>query len=182
MKKTHKIRDLEQVRLLADPFKLRLLQAFAAGPRTAKQVARDLDEPVTKLYRHVDALHDAGLLEIVDERRKRGAIERTFRAIAGRFEVDHALFAGDAAEDYGGSLREVLRAGERELLDALARADDGEHAPIAMRLRIKANPARIAGLRRKLLDWIEEADADDEAGEATDEAGALIAFYPIRRA
>ena len=67
MKDTHRISDLSDLKLLSDPLKLSLLQAFAEGPRTTRQVADDLGEKVTKLYRHVDALHEAGLLEVVAE-------------------------------------------------------------------------------------------------------------------
>lgn len=62
------IKDIEQIRLLSDPFKLQLIQAFAEGDKTTKQVAADLGESVTKLYRHVDALHGAGLLVITGEK------------------------------------------------------------------------------------------------------------------
>ncbi|MFQ5983022.1 MAG: helix-turn-helix domain-containing protein [Woeseiaceae bacterium] len=99
MKNTHRIKDLQQVRLLADPLKLQLLQAFAESAKTTKQVAAELGESVTKLYRHVDALHDSGLLEVVEEKQKRGTIERTFRAVARRFEVDHSLFADEAGDE-----------------------------------------------------------------------------------
>ena len=68
MKERYKINSLEQVRLLSDPFKLSILQAFAEEERTTKEVAETLKQPITKLYRHVDALHDAGLLEITQEK------------------------------------------------------------------------------------------------------------------
>ena len=96
MKETYKIKDLEHMRLLTDPLKLQLIQAFAEKAKTTKQVATELGESVTKLYRHVDALHDAGLLVVVEEKQKRGTIERTFRAVAERFEADQSLFADGA--------------------------------------------------------------------------------------
>ena len=181
MKRTHRIRDLEQVRLLSDPFKLRLLHAFAAGPRTTKQVAAELGENVTKLYRHVDALADAGLLEIVREQQKRGAVERTFKAVAERFEADYGLFTRED-EHTGSAVRVLLEAGFEEILGAFTNAGAAGEKPMLVRLRCKASPARIAELRRSLSDWIEAAQSDGEHGiEATEEAGALIAFYPVGR-
>jgi predicted ArsR family transcriptional regulator len=87
------IKELKQIKLLSDPLKLQLIQSFAEGDKTTRQVATELGENVTKLYRHVDALFEAGLLEITDETQKRGTVERTFRAVAQRFEADPALFA-----------------------------------------------------------------------------------------
>lgn len=186
MKDTFQIRDLEQIKLLSDPLKLQLLQAFAEQPRTTKQVARALGESVTKLYRHVDALHAAGLLEIAAEKQKRGTVERTFRAVARRFEADHGLFASQADAEGGNAAREMLRACEDEILAALA--SDGVNAKseaLLMRLRCKATPARVAELRAALNRWIEsvqhEADQDEarQDPENSIEIGALLAFYPL---
>ena len=185
MTETFKIKDLEQVKLLTDPLKLQLLQAFAESNKTTKQVAADLGESITKLYRHVDALHDAGLLEIVGEKQKRGTIERTFRAVARRFEADHSLFADQGDEEGPNVARDLLRATETEILSALA--DDSKRVKqeaIFMRLRCKASPKRIAELRTSLAAWIESAQRDDETlddvDENAEEIGALIAFYPLK--
>jgi DNA-binding transcriptional ArsR family regulator len=184
MKETFKIKDLEQIKLLSDPLKLQLLQAFAEKPLTTKQVASDLGESVTKLYRHVDALHDAGLLEIAGEQQKRGTVERTFRAVARRFEADHSLFADQGDAEGPNAARDMLRACESEILAALTmQGTRSDNDPIVMRLRCKASPARIAELRDSLSAWIAATQQDDEAGDAgkegTEEVGALIAFYPI---
>ena len=181
MKNTHKISDLDQVRLLSDPLKLRLLQTFAEAPRTTKQAAAELGESVTKLYRHVDALHDAGLLEVIDEKQKRGTIERTFRAVAQRFEADYSLFSDAPGDEGMAAAREMLRVTETEVLNVLANArDDDEETAIVMRVRGRATPEKVAELRTALGEWLESIPDDDEIpGEATQEFGGLIAFYEI---
>jgi len=183
LKETHKIKDLETIRLLADPLKLQLLQAFAEGDKTTKEVAGEIDESVTKLYRHVDALHDAGLLEIVRETRKRGTVERTFRAVARRFEADHSLFVEDSVDGAHSAIRELLQAGETEILQALAAAESGDSGNmIVTRMRIKGSPERIAELRESLVAWLESVQADEdeeEVGDDFEEVAAMIAFYPV---
>ena len=181
MKNTYKIKDLEQVRLLSDPLKLKLLQAFAESAKTTKQVATELGEGVTKLYRHVDALHDSGLLVVVDEQQKRGTIERTFRAVAQRFEADHSLFAEQDGKDGPDAAREMLQISEGEILNAISgpRADDEQQA-IVMRIRGKASPEKIAELRATLNEWIDSVPGCDDAPAAdAKEFGGLIAFYEI---
>jgi DNA-binding transcriptional ArsR family regulator len=181
MLETYRVSDLDQLRLLADPLKLRIIQAFAAGPRTTSQVAESLGENLTRLYRHVDALLAAGLIEVVGEKKKRGTVERSFKAVARRFEVDHALFTRDDA--LAATARDILRAGEEELLGALAAASADHEPPLAMRLHMQGSPERIRSLRRALEDWLEsaqEADASDGDLPADSvEAGALIAFYVL---
>ncbi len=181
MKNTFKINNLTQVRLLSDPLKLRLLQAFAERAKTTKQVAAEIGEGVTKLYRHVDALQAAGLLVIVDEKQKRGTVERTFRAVASRFEANPTLFAHGPGNDGNSSIRELLHAGEDEIMKALASAADrGHQKPIIIRMRGTATPTRIAALRQSLASWIESAQDNEKSGDEMTEAfGALLAFYPI---
>ena len=179
--KTYNIKDLNQLRLLGDPLKLRLIQAFAEGEKTTKQVALELDESVTKLYRHVDALYDAGLLEIVSETPKRGTVERTFRAIAERFEVDHSLLSDTSAGESVEAIRELLRAGETEILRAIeATGDDDDANLMVMRFRVKGSREQITRLRKSLEEWLETMQQNqEEIPDDYEEAGALIAFYPI---
>jgi len=184
MNKIHKIKELDELRLLSDPLKLQLLQAFAEAEKTARQVAEELGESLTKLYRHVDALLDAGLIEVTQEIPKRGTMERSFRAVAQRFEVDHSLFDGVEEDANLQAVRELLRDGEREILKALADAStrDEERMTLA-RLRIKASPEQLAELRSSLDAWLEkiQQEPEHESARELEEAGVLVAFYPINK-
>jgi hypothetical protein len=66
--------------LLLHPVRLRILQAFL-GERalTTSALAAELDDiPPASLYRHVAKLVAGGVLQVVAERRVRGALERTY--------------------------------------------------------------------------------------------------------
>ncbi len=78
----------EQLKSISVPIRLRILEAMAAKPMTTKQVALDLGEPITGLYRHVDALASEGLLVLVAEVPKRGTMQKFYRAAAQRFIAD----------------------------------------------------------------------------------------------
>src|SRR5438094_7565266 len=69
---------LTQVRALAHPLRLRLIEPFASGPLTAKQAAQKLGQPPTRLYYHVATLERAGLLRLARTRAVRGATEKYF--------------------------------------------------------------------------------------------------------
>lgn len=67
--------------LLLHPVRLRIVQCLLGDrPRTTSQLREDLPDvaPAT-LYRQVATLLDADLLEVVEEHRVRGAVERTYR-------------------------------------------------------------------------------------------------------
>jgi hypothetical protein len=66
--------------LLLHPVRLRIVKAFL-GDRalTTSQLAAELDDvPAGSLYRHIALLTKAGVLQVVAERRIRGAVERTY--------------------------------------------------------------------------------------------------------
>ena len=66
--------------LLLHPVRLRIVKAFL-GDRalTTTQLAAELDDvPAGSLYRHIALLTKAGVLQVVAERRIRGAVERTY--------------------------------------------------------------------------------------------------------
>ncbi len=80
--------------LLLHPVRLRIIKAFL-GDRalTTSQLAAELgDVPAGSLYRHVAKLTRAGVLQVVAERRVRGAVERTYtlRLLAAQIQPDEA--------------------------------------------------------------------------------------------
>jgi len=66
--------------LILHPVRLRIVRAFLGGRSlTTSALAAELaDVPPASLYRHVARLVEAGVLEVVAERRVRGAVERTY--------------------------------------------------------------------------------------------------------
>src|SRR5215831_19283708 len=75
-----------ELRALAHPLRLRLVELFAEAPRTTKQIADLLGEPPTRLYHHVAALERAGLLRLKETRQNRGTVEKWYEAIARSFD------------------------------------------------------------------------------------------------
>ncbi len=184
---TYVIRSLDQAKLLTDPFKLKLLERFGGNPVTTKQVADQMGEKAPRLYRHVDALYDAGLLKLVEEKPKRGTVERYYRTIASRFEVDPALFApsGGNQNEAVEMMRSLLRDTESDLVNLLSTADDAvsdaRHRPLLMRVAIRGTDDEIDRLKDKLNEWLEECAALADSCEGRDDGIAyagLLAFYP----
>jgi len=182
---TFRVTRLDQIKLLADPLRLRILRAFVGKPRTTMQVAELLGENAPRLYRHVEALRKAGLLRLVNERRKRGTVERYLEAVATRFEVDGSVFdTGETGEreegDSEGVVRALFRATESELLGVARRkmgALEGLQ-PVAARFSGSATLAQLRDLRSSLLEWLRRCEANrDREGDARFEFGGMVSFY-----
>jgi DNA-binding transcriptional ArsR family regulator len=87
------------VSAFADPERRRLLEALGTAPDSSAGLARRLGETRQRLNYHLRVLEDAGVVELQEERQRRGFIERVFRLAARRYVVDPAalgtLGAGD---------------------------------------------------------------------------------------
>jgi predicted ArsR family transcriptional regulator len=80
---------------------MRILLAMAgAGPTTTAELSAQLDDvPPATLYRHLNALHKGGVIEVAEERRVRGATERRFTLPAGRANLGPADFAAATPDE-----------------------------------------------------------------------------------
>ncbi|GAB3429015.1 helix-turn-helix domain-containing protein [Actinophytocola sediminis] len=88
--------------LLLHPVRLRILRALLDGrPGTTAQLRERLPDiaPAT-MYRHIATLTAAGILEVVDEKRVRGTMERTYQVRFDRAELAPADRAAMTADDH----------------------------------------------------------------------------------
>lgn len=131
----------ERSEILLHPIRLRIVLSALGDEVTTGELARRLPDLATAtLYRHVAKLHDAGILEVVDERQARGAVERTYRVNAAAAHLDanaaasmtndehlmaFTMFTGTLIETYG---RYLARP------DAIPHQDGVSFRQIALRL------------------------------------------------
>jgi DNA-binding transcriptional ArsR family regulator len=65
--------------LILHPVRLRILLAMGDERLTATQIARILsDVPQATLYRHINALAEGGILQVVEENQVRGTVEKVY--------------------------------------------------------------------------------------------------------
>ncbi len=70
--------------LILHPVRMRIMMALASEPKAAQQLAEELrDVPQATLYRHINKLADADVLEVVEERPVRGTVEKVYALRAG---------------------------------------------------------------------------------------------------
>jgi len=81
---------MDILELLGHPVRLRIVHALRGGRvlTTARLGALLPDVSKAMLYRHVDLLAAGGVLEVAEERRVRGAVERHYRLRTDRATVD----------------------------------------------------------------------------------------------
>jgi len=183
------IRDLDTLRVLTDPLRMRILAALDEKPRSVKEVARLLDVPPTRLYYHFKLLEEHDIVHVVETRVVSGIIEKRYWVTARNFTVDRTLFAPSAKTASEGwnlvltSLVDRLREDVETLIEqgvaARAIQSQREDTPL-MRLSAsvaRLTPARARAFYERLVALAEEFTT--EAGEEeTEEYVLFLAFYP----
>lgn len=80
------VSELQAAATMLSPLRLKILRALHE-PGSATSLARELGEPRQKVNYHLRALEDAGLVELVEERKRRAVTERIVRSVARSYLI-----------------------------------------------------------------------------------------------
>jgi len=183
--------DVRQVKVLANPLRIRILEELCTAERTTKQVAQRLGEKPTKLYHHVDALERVGLIRLARTRQNRGTVEKYYMAVARQFKADSRIFsAADTGGDEGDAALLAMistvfdrTADEMRGLVTQERGRAGiEEKGVLSYLEIRTDREHARRLQARLTKLIQSlAGTDEVAKKASAKSYRLtIAFYPIQ--
>jgi DNA-binding transcriptional ArsR family regulator len=177
------IDTVEGLRALADPVRLAILSALnRRGPDgelpvlAVKELAKELGEPQTKLYRHVKQLEAAGLIEVAATRMVSGILEQRYRARQRDLRLSAALFRQHADESEA-AIRSAFDTFLTEFFDR-ARGDgwpsEGPGEPVMLVLGERVSPAAAERIRARLVDLTNEI-GEAEAGDV--QVNVALGFY-----
>lgn len=193
--------DVETLKALADPIRLRIIHRMMTHDEygtlpimTVKELAAELTEPQTKLYRHVKQLEAVGLIRSVSSRVVSGIVEQRYQAC----QADLWLGAGLTEEQKKSAEAEAAAAAILDLFGkqffAARRAgligseDDAPSEPYRRAMLgmtvAKVSKAQAASFREKLqqlMDELNEAEVDDGGGEDTVTVNVLLGYYSSNR-
>ncbi len=180
--------DLEQIRVLADPLRIRILELLCDEELTTKQVAKKLDEKATRLYHHVEALERVGLIRLARTRQNRGTIEKYYIGVAKAFRADSRAFTGQAgSEETGEAMGAMVStitdtvANELRKLIMMGGADALETEGLLSFVEINTGQDEIDKLQEKLSDTVMKLadDCAEEPEEGDRRYRLMVAYYPL---
>lgn len=86
------IKDLETLKIMADPQRNQILEILAPEKQTINQIAEKLGLSPSKLYYHINLLEKHGLIQEVNTIVKANIIEKVYWITAYECKMDHDLF------------------------------------------------------------------------------------------
>jgi DNA-binding transcriptional ArsR family regulator len=185
----HKLTDLEQMKVLADPLRIRILELFGEE-RTTKQVAGILGQPPTRLYHHVAALERVGLVRLARTQQRRGALEKYYLAVAKTFSADSRLFSSPRARQVReagvGVAAQILENTSADL-GALFERGEGpatlEQEVVLTYLEVRGRPRELKAIRARLMKFITSLSGSRPQADTTGPTHRLtIAYFPLVKA
>lgn len=184
-----RISDVETIKALSDPLRLRILEVMTAGHDetfTVKRLASSLGVSQTKLYHHVNLLVERELIRPAGQRVVSGIIETSYRIGQLQISLDRSLLASDSPglHDVLTTVFEGARDDiERGLRSGAIRVDEGAAADtklIVSKGLARLSAAQAVAFRERLVELIGSFDAADTP--APDDArayGLVLGFYPM---
>lgn len=157
-------------------------------PRTVADLAASLDVPVTRLYHHVNRLHELGLIQIVATRQVAAVTERRYQVVARTYGFDPdemgSLDHRELAIALGG-LFDVAKLGFQRMVETSGLehfGDDGDETSILTLSERFLSPDRHRELVRRLTEIVEEFTSDRTDHDPDAVASTLfVAAYPEAR-
>ncbi|MFC1419194.1 helix-turn-helix domain-containing protein [Streptacidiphilus cavernicola] len=165
--------DIDTLKALADPIRVTILQVMMGrtgqDPRgwTAKELAAELDQPQTKLYRHIKHLEERGLLRVAETRLVSGITEQRYVAAQTDLQLSRELLGGEIdADDVAAAFGAAIGSYRDRFLTAVRSGG------------VRMNPGADAESHRKPLMMLGDVRlAPGRADEFHDRLAGLMAEY-----
>lgn len=185
------IRNLETLRVVADPLRSQILELLIQEPQTVKQVADKLGDTPNKLYYHFSLLEKQKLIEVAETRWVANMLEKVYRAAARHIDVDPALLSFTTEEGRAAMrafVSPVIDATREDLVRSLQVRQNQLESGLAGRPRpfylarevSHISDERMAEFSERLKALVDEfVDAGEGAPQEDSPSYALaVAFYP----
>jgi len=184
------VSNVELLKALADPLRMNMMFVLtrntSQGPpaMTVKELAAELGEPQTKLYRHIKHLEAAGLIGSVSSRVVSGILEQRYQAVRSGFTGDEISDEERVSPEAEAMVAAALEMYRREYFGTLRSGQAGQPAagsgyrrPLLAITDGQVPAARAAAIREQLRALVDEVSAEPDPDAADLVPVDLLAGY-----
>jgi DNA-binding transcriptional ArsR family regulator len=182
----------EGLKALADPTRLAILTRLMSGSElpvmSVKELAAELGEPQTKLYRHIKVLESAGLIRVAASRLVSGILEQRYQAcqrdvrfgpgFLREYADDSERVARTVIDRFRDGFFAAFRAGLLPT-DADVPADQPYRKSTILMSEQRMPKAKAAQLRQKIQELAEFVDAEPREDPDGVPVHLLLGYYSL---
>ncbi len=179
--------DLDVIAEITHPTRSTLLHRLKT-PRSATELAAEMQVPVTRLYHHLNRLERLGLIKVVATRRSGAKTERRYRVTSPSVRVEPEAARGRPPNEVAATLGALFDVAKTELRHEL---ESGAIDPTQIEgtatigfLGLSLTGQQRAALLDRLRVLVEELtqlDDDNALNPEASEFRVLLAGFPISR-
>ncbi|MEU6974946.1 MULTISPECIES: helix-turn-helix domain-containing protein [unclassified Streptomyces] len=189
--------DVETLKALSDPLRLAILRTMMSDVRAAhrvKDIARLLDQPPTRLYRHIKVLEAAGLIKVAQTRMVSGIQESQYQVAQFALRLSRDLLAapgnaGELADAFAATLNDFRDRLVRDIISGRFQPEPDPEAdpeaaeqpdplgPMVVALDRRLTPERATEFRSRLSALMEEFNRPDDEEKAVVPVEFLMMFW-----
>lgn len=92
LKEVHILNTLEEINIVSDPIRLKIIMTLGATPKTAQDLSDALGVSRSKIHYHLKILEQNGIIEVVDTELINGITQKYFLPVAKAFIPNSELF------------------------------------------------------------------------------------------
>lgn len=85
------LKDLQQIKSVSDPLRVKVLEILIEREATVKQVADLLGQSSAKMHYHIKELEKQNVIKLVQTVEKGGILEKYYRAVAKSFYINYKI-------------------------------------------------------------------------------------------
>jgi DNA-binding transcriptional ArsR family regulator len=177
--------DLDLIAELTHPTRSTLFHRLRS-PRSAAELADDMQVPVTRLYHHLNRLEELGLIKVVATRRSGAKTERRYRIASNGFRIDPVAARGRTPHEVGAALGSVFDVAKTELRHEIEVGTiDPEHLDgtatigfLGLSLTAEQQRAFLERLRLLVVEFT-QVDEGNLLNPAASRFRVLLAGFPV---
>jgi len=169
------VEDIDTLRAMADPTRMAILSALTrpGDPvMSVKEIAAELGEPQTKLYRHVRQLLAAGLIRVAATRMVSGIMEHQYQTSQHSLKLGPGI-VHDHMDEADATFQVVIE----RFCDGLSAAySESRSKPVFVLSESRLSPAKADELQSRLqdiMDWLNQTPEDPNGVPVS----VLLGFY-----
>ena len=92
VKEVHILNTLEEINIVSDPIRLKILMTLGTRPKTAQDLSDALGVSRSKIHYHLKILEQNGIIEVVDTELINGITQKYFLPVARAFIPNSEIF------------------------------------------------------------------------------------------
>ncbi|RYL92174.1 helix-turn-helix domain-containing protein [Sporolactobacillus sp. Y61] len=154
MENIYYIQDLEQLRVLSDPLRVKILWSFNGKEKTGKMLADEFQMAPSKIRYHLTELERVGLVEVVRTELKNGIQQKFYLPVAETFSLEKmaSLLNGEDVSQLDDAIKESAFLSLEELRQKLTEAKLRKHEMIQIPYTVRLTKEEKRAVADKLMD------------------------------